>query len=161
MRFILLLILSSFHASASVPLQLSDKQLASKTDHVFEAHVVGVDMIDDKGHQVTNDKAMTGPGLTNTIRLKVKIDKILVTNSKKVPEYIFVPLDSFMHYRLGQVKKAHEGKNPQGLFLLSGKQFSPPLAGVFRRPLEKKSYFVKHVKKKHTTSTNKVANKQE
>ena len=61
MRFILLLILSTFHASASVPLQLSDKQLASKTDHVFEAHVVGVDMIDDKGHQVTNDKAMTGP----------------------------------------------------------------------------------------------------
>ena len=147
MRY-LLLFLFTLHAHAGVPLNLSDKDLAAMTDHVLVAHVVGVDMVDGKGRQIKDDKAMTGPGLKHTIRLKVQIDKALVTNAKKVPKIIYIPLDSFMHYRLGQVMEAHADANKKFLILLAGEKFSPPMAGVFSREMKKKSYFVKRVKAK-------------
>lgn len=147
MRYILLplLCLLQIIADASVPLKVSDEELADKSDHVFVAHVVGVDMIDAKGRQVTDKEAKTGPGLENTIRLKVQIDETLITNKEKVPKHLYIPLDSFMHYSLGQVIKAHSGKNPKFLLLLSGEKMLPPVAGIFRRSLESKDYFVRRV----------------
>lgn len=45
MRSCLFLLIFIWQASASVPLKLSDADLAAKSDHVFVAHVVGVDYI--------------------------------------------------------------------------------------------------------------------
>lgn len=147
-RYLILLYFFTWQAIASVPLQMSDDELAAKTDHVFVAHVVEVDMIDGKGRKVTDDDAKTGPGSENVIRLKVKIDEILVTNMKESPKVLYIPLDSFMHYSLGQIKKAHADKNPKFLLLLAGDEFTPPQAGVFQRDMTKKSFFVERVGKK-------------
>lgn len=147
------LVLFCSAVSASVPLRLSDKELAQKTDHVFVAHVVAVDMIDGRGRTITDGNASTGPLLGNTIRLKVHIDEILVTNADKVPEFMHIPLDSFMHYSLSQVKEAHAGEDPPFLLLLSGERFAPSAAGVFRRDLERKAWFVRRVRAKHKAAT--------
>ncbi len=146
-RYPTLLYLFTLQAVASVPLQMSDDQLAAKSDHVFVAHVIGVDMIDGKGREIKDEDAMTGPGLKNVIRLKVRIDRVLVTNAKETPKELYVPLDSFMHHRLGEVKEAHAGRNPKFLLLLAGGKFTPPQAGVFRRDLKEKSFFVERVGK--------------
>lgn len=153
MKILILFFVFSMGLAASVPLKPDDEQLAAKTDHVLIGRVIGVDMINDKGKQVTDDRAMTGPGSKNIIRLKIKIDETLVTNVPKVPALIHVALDPFMHYQLGQVKKVHTGKTPKTLILLSGKKFTAPVAGIFRRNLKQKSFFVNRVKKKHHKST--------
>jgi hypothetical protein len=154
-RLLTLLYLLTLQAIASVPLQLSDDELAAKSDHVFVAHVVAVDMIDGKGRNVDDDDAKTGPGSENVIRLKVKIDEVLFTNAKESPKELYIPLDSFMHYRLKQVKEAHAGKNSKFLLLLAGDKFTPPQAGVFRRDLTKKAFFVEHVGQRNQKKANK------
>lgn len=148
LRYLTLLYLLTLQAFSSIPLQLSDDELADQSDHVFVAHVIGVDMIDGKGRVIKDDDAMTGPSFENVIRLKVQIDEVLVTNAKEPPKELYIPLDPFMHYRLGEVKKAHAGENPKFLLLLAGAKFAPPKPGVFRRDLKMKSFFVERVKTK-------------
>ena len=145
LRYLTLLCLLTLQAFASIPLQMTDAELAAKSDHLFVAHVIAVDMIDGKGRQITDTDAMTGPGLKNLIRLKVKIDQVLVTTAKEPPKELYIPLDPFMHYRFGEVKKAHTGDESKFLLLLAGDKFTPPQPGVFRRDLKLKSYFIKHV----------------
>ncbi len=147
-RYLTLLYLLTLQAIASLPLQMSDDQLAAKSDHVFVGQVVGVDMIDVKGREIKDDDAKTGPGSNYVIRLKVKNDEVLVTKAQETPKGLYIPLDSFMHYSLGQVKEVHAGKNPKILLLLAGHKFAPPQPGVFRRDLTKKSFFVERVRKK-------------
>lgn len=148
MKFFALLALTAGIATASIPLQVTDENLAAKVDHVFLARVVGVEMIDAKGKTIEDPKAMTGPGTGNTIRLAVEIDEVYQTTSPKPPETLKVPLDPMMHYRLGQVKEVHSGKPKPFLLLLTGPKFSPAFEGVFSRPVERKEYFVSQAKKR-------------
>jgi hypothetical protein len=131
----LLLFLRAGFGIASVPLQASLDDLARGADHILVGRVVGVDMIDAEGRQRHDDADRTGPGLGNTIRLRVQVDEVLVTNAARVPDELLVPLDPFMHYSLGQIREAHARPSEPLLFLLRGDSFSPIVAGVFSRAL--------------------------
>ncbi|MDQ1813720.1 hypothetical protein RBA41_10425 [Massilia sp. CCM 9210] len=123
-------------ASASLPIQMSTDEMARKADHIAIGRVVKVDLI-DKSERVSNDpKARTGPCMGNTIRLHVKIDKVLATTAKEFPPQVLVPLDSFMHYSLGQVQSAHEGPALPALYLLKGPSFLPVAPGKFHVGLD-------------------------
>ena len=123
-------------AEASFPLEASLLDLACGADHVLVGRVIGVDMIDDKGRQISDRRAMTGPGLKSQIRLAVAVDEVVQTTSKKVPKTLKVPLDSFMHYSLGDVKRAHAHPSDPVLVFLRGKAFEPVIAGRFLWPIE-------------------------
>jgi hypothetical protein len=133
-----LMLLTSSVASASLPQQATLEQLAAGADHVFVANVIGVDMIDANGEAIVDPRAMTGPGGRNTIRLKMKIHEVVASSAAKPPETLFVPLDSRMHYELGQIQKAHAEPADNVLLLLKGVNFQPVVAGVFLRALSDK-----------------------
>ncbi|WP_020558108.1 hypothetical protein [Thiofilum flexile] len=143
---ICLLLVMNTIASASLPIRVSDEKLIQNTDHLIIGRVVGVDMIDKSGKAITNPNTRTGPGLTNTIRLIVKVDSVALTNAKKVPPVLKVPLDPFMHFTLGQIKTAHSGKQDPFLLLLKGDNFQPPFPGVFSKGVVEKDKYLKAIK---------------
>lgn len=145
----LLLLLTTSLAFASTPLTASLKEMASSADHIIIGSVVGVDMIDENGRQITDPEAMTGPGLKNLIRLKIKVQKILVSNIKEVPNTLYIPLDPFMHYSLGDVREGESSNKSSFLLFLKGKEFSPIKAGVFARPLTDKKEAIRIFKATH------------
>ena len=122
-------------SAASVPLEATLEELATGADHILTGRVIGVDMVDKDGKIVKDPDAMTGPGLKNVIRLHVRVGKVLVTNAARFPSLLKVPLDSHMHYRLGQVKSEEDTQQKPMLPLLKGPAFEPIVAGVFARPL--------------------------
>lgn len=139
-------LLSSMAANASTPVQIPDGQLIKNTDHLLVAHVVDVDMVDEKGREITDLKAKAGPSLTNIIRLIIEVDEVLLTNAPVVPKRLKIPLDPFMQYNLGQIKAAHAGKQPPILLMLKGANFLPPFPGVFTRSLDEKEKFLRALK---------------
>ena len=93
MKYILILIGVLFTALAysSLPVQVSLEKLVENSDHLLIGHVVGVDMIDGKGEEITDPSARTSPGSKNLIRLIVKVDEVIVSNVKNVPDTLKVP----------------------------------------------------------------------
>lgn len=116
---------------ASQPLEASLSDLACGAEHIFVGRVVGVDMVDGKGRQVRNRTAVTGPGLTNTIRLDVEILEVIESAVAQPPKQIKVPLDSVMHYSLGQVSDAHKKPSDLRLVFLKGERYTPIIDGRF------------------------------
>ena len=128
---IVLLLLASPVAIASLPLEASLRDLACGADHVFVGRVVGVDMVNGRGKVIRDPDARTGPGLTNTIRLEIETLERIDSTMAVLPTMIKVPLDPFMHYRLGQVKDVHSKPSEPALVFLKGRQFEPIIAGRF------------------------------
>ena len=132
-------ILCSAVALASIPIRTTIHELAKGADHILVGHVVGVDMVDERGKEIKDEKGRPGPGLKNTIRLHIVVDEVLVTSSRKrVPKLLKVPLDPFMHYTLGQIKAAHAKPSKPFLVLLKGSSFLPVVPGALLRPLDEK-----------------------
>ncbi|WP_049721428.1 hypothetical protein [Gilvimarinus polysaccharolyticus] len=148
MKHILILIgiLFSALAYSSMPLEVSLEELVENSDHLLVGHVVGVDMIDSKGEEITNLSARTGPGGKNLIRLIIKVDEVVVSSVETVPDTLKVPLDPFMHYSLGQIKEAHSIEGEKTLLLLKGANFQPPFAGIFRRNLSERQKIIELIK---------------
>ena len=140
MRRILLLVLALIPAfvSAGVPFEATAEEMARQADHILVGRVVGLDMVDGQGKLITDPKARTGPGLENTIRLRVHVEQILISTSVKVPNVIPVPLASHLHYTLGQIQGAHKGDSEPRLVLLRGNDFAGIKPGVFMLPLSDK-----------------------
>lgn len=134
----LLALLVPLSTAAGVPYTATLEEMAERADHILVGRVTGVDMIDGEGRQITDAQAMTGPGLPNTIRLRVSVDEVLVSTSGGVPQVLHLPLASHLHYSLGQIRQAHEGDTLVRLVLLKGDDFSGILPGVFFRPLQDK-----------------------
>lgn len=128
--------LTSGVGMASVPLAATLEDLVRGADHILVGRVVVVDMVDALGRLIADEAQGTGPGLGNTIRLHIAVDEVLITNAEDVPVLLKVPLDSFMHYRLGQVRSAHADSPVSILVLLKGHDFSPVIAGRFMWPLD-------------------------
>jgi hypothetical protein len=141
----LLLFLAFFPAAAfcGVPLQATLQELAVGADHMLVGRIVGVDMIDSSGSQVTDPEAMTGPDKGTQIRLIVQIDEIVFSNVKTVPPTVRVPLASHLHYSLGQIRAAHAEVSPQLLVFLNGPRFEAIKPGVLLRPLSDKGAALK------------------
>lgn len=146
--FLMVMVFASL-AIASVPLEATLEEMAKSADHILAGRVIGVDMVDAKGAQITDREARTGPGLTNTIRLKISIDEVFFTNARPVPKLLNVPLDPFLHYTLGQIQDAHRGDNSVRLLLLKGSDFSGIMAGVFFRPISDKTEAIRIYEKSH------------
>jgi len=148
MKYIVILftILFPFHAYSSMPLEVSLKELVENSDHLLAGHVVGVDMINEQGEEITDADARTGPGSKNTIRLLIKVDEVIISTSSSVPDLLKVPLDPFMHYSLGQIKEAHNSEGEKFLLLLKGSGFQPPFAGIFGRDLSEKEEIIRLIK---------------
>jgi hypothetical protein len=140
MRRILLLVLALIPAfvSAGVPFEATVDEMAQQADHILVGRVVGVDMVNGQGKLITDPKARTGPGLENTIRLRVHVEQVLYSTSAKVPNLIPVPLASHLHYTLGQIQEAHKSNSEPRLVLLKGKDFTGIKPGVFMLPLSDK-----------------------
>jgi hypothetical protein len=81
--FACLFVWLSFSSEASTPLDASLSDLACGADHVLVGRVIGVDMIDGKGRQISDQKATTGPGLKNQIRLAVAVDEVCRQRRKR------------------------------------------------------------------------------
>jgi hypothetical protein len=145
---------------ASTPIPTTIEELAAGADHILIGRVVGVDLIDEKGRELTDDYARTGPGVTNTIRLHVAVDEVLVTNAKKVPKLLKVPLDPFMHYTLGQIKAEHAEPSPPFLLLLRGPSFSPVVPGAVLRSLEERETALRIQAESHPSRTRKAGKKK-
>jgi len=107
------------------------RDLACGADHVLVGRVIAVGMIDSRGRAVRNEKARTGPGLKNTIRLEVEVLEVVESTETSVPTSILVPLDPFMHYSLGQIRAAHAEPSDAKLVFLRGPEFEPIIAGKF------------------------------
>lgn len=136
---VILFCIDIFPAFASSPIRTTLAELVKKSDHILVGHVYGVDMIDGKGEQITDLNAKTGPGLKNKIRLLIKVKEVYTEGSQLVPATLKVPLDSAMHYRFGQVKKASEDSfGKDRVILLTGDDYRPPIAGHFMRSIELK-----------------------
>ncbi len=165
--FVFLAFMISSMAHASQPIRVTLEELTSQTDHVLIGRIIGVDMIDGDGKQITDLDARTGPGSKNLIRLIVKVDEVIVSNVKNVPDTLKVPLDPFMHYSLGQIKEAHSSEGEKFLLLLrkcpetilcspqppracrgsaKGSDFQPPFPGVFGRSLSEKDKIIELMK---------------
>jgi hypothetical protein len=122
-------------ASASSPVRISLDEMARSADHIAIGRVQKVDMVDQAGRINNDPAAMTGPCVGNTIRLHVRIDKVLATSAKAFPAQVLVPLDSFMHFSLGQIQAAHRDPGAASLYLLKGPAFAPVAPGAFRLDL--------------------------
>jgi hypothetical protein len=116
---------------ASVPLEASLSDLACGADHMLVGRVTSVDMVDEKGAEVRDEDAMTGPGKNNRIRLIVSVDEVVESPSAKVGQKLAVPLDHFMHYSLGQIKSAHREPSEPLLVFLHRDTFQPVIQGRF------------------------------
>ena len=137
MRYLAALFVSLFTiaAFASFPREATLKELASGSDHILAGHVIGVDMVDGNGKEITDDEAMTGPGLQTRIRLIIKVDEVFFSTTKVVPETIRVPLDPMMHFSLGHIKEAYPKPSNSRLLILQGESFEPVVPGVLFRDL--------------------------
>lgn len=122
-------------ALAGVPCEASLEEMAASADHILTGRVTGVDMINKRGKPVKDKRAMTGPGLGNTIRLLIAVDEVIVTNAAQVPKVLPVPLANDLHYSLDQIQSAHAEDVTVYLVILKGKDFSGIKPGVFLRPL--------------------------
>lgn len=151
MKLIIAIILTliSSYSRASFPLEITQKEMASQADHILTGKVVDVDMIDGEGKKITSRQEMTGPGLRNTIRLHVRVEKVLVTSAKDVPKMLIIPLDPFMHYSLGNVQSVESQNHETRLFLLKGENFQPIVAGRFEQPLSEQKQVMKIHKDAH------------
>ena len=127
----ILLVCLSPVAGASLPLQASLGDLACGADHIFVGRVTGVDMIDGRGKQVSDPDARTGPGLKNTIRLKVEVIEVIESTAAKPPSHLDVPLDPAMHFSLGQIREAYAEPTDARLVFLRATTFEPIIAGRF------------------------------
>ncbi|EHR39360.1 MAG: hypothetical protein PHE38_15920 [Alishewanella agri] len=123
---------------AGLPFEVSLEEMAKQADHILVGRVVGVDMVNGQGRLITDPEARTGPGLDNTIRLRIQVDQVLVSSALKVPDLIPVSLSPHLHYTLGQIKEAHDGDTEARLVLLKGPEFVGIKPGVFFRPLTDK-----------------------
>ncbi len=138
MRRILLALLLAIPtiATAGFPFEATLEEMATDADHVLIGRVTGVDMIDGAGNQVSDPEARTGPGLNNQIRLRIVVDVVIATNARHVPDEVFVPLASHLHYSLGQIQEAHAQESEQRLILLKGERFEGIKPGVFMRAVD-------------------------
>ena len=123
-------------ATAGLPFEASLEEMATSADHVLIGRVTGVDMIDGEGNAITDPEARTGPGLHHQIRLRIAVDVVIGTTAEKVPDELYVPLASHLHYRLGQIQEAHAKDSEQRLILLKGERFEGIKPGVFMRSLD-------------------------
>ncbi|MEN0035469.1 MAG: hypothetical protein AAGC78_00320 [Cellvibrio sp.] len=140
MKHILILIISLLPAVAlaGLPYEASLEEMAASADHILIGRITGVDMVDARGKPVTDKLARTGPGLDNTIRLRIGVDEVLVTNASQVPTVLPVPLANDLHYSLGQIQSAHKNDTRVFLVILKGNDFSGIKPGVFLRPISDK-----------------------
>lgn len=145
--FVMLLV--SAAANAGFPFEATLQEMAQDADHILVGRVTSVDMIDAKGAAVKDREARTGPGLTNTIRLLIAVDEVLITNSRAVPKVLAVPLASHLHYSLGKIQDAHAGDSEVRLLLLKGKNFAGIKPGLFLRPLSDKTEALKLYAESH------------
>lgn len=125
-------------ALATLPLRMPLGDMVGHADHILIGRVNGVDMVDDGGRMISDLKASTGPCQDKVIRLRVEVDDVLVTDAKRVPKVLFIPLDRLMHFSLGQVQEAHKGDRAKRLVLLKGTAFRPVAPGVHFAALAEK-----------------------
>lgn len=133
-RFVVVVMLALIFSSrlhATTPLEASLSDLACGADHVFVGQVVGVDMIDAKAQPVKDRSERTGPGLSNTIRLEVEVLEVIESTSLQPPKQVKIPLDSLMHYSLGQISDVYAQPSGSRLVFLQGENYAPIIAGRF------------------------------
>lgn len=137
--FVLLLFFlpGSLFATSVMPRSLTN--LVADADHVIIGKVTLVDMVDEKGNQVTNLTARTGPGLGNTIRLHVSVETngVLFTTANQVPATLTIDLCSMWHYSLEQIKQVEEHQT--SVFLLKGSHFGAVYPAYFSRALTERA----------------------
>jgi hypothetical protein len=140
-----LLVFTAF--ATSVPPR-SLAQLVADSEHIIIAKITLVDMVDEKGQQVTNPTARTGPGLSHTIRLNatVQTNGVLLSNSKHMPQTLVIPLWPWWHHTLGQIKDIEEGQTR--ILLLKGSDFNLAYPASCSRPISERSQIEELIKSK-------------
>ena len=120
--------------------------LVKEADHVLGGKIIKVDMIDKDGNEIADEKARTGPGLSNTIRLHIKVDKklILKTTKEVTPDIIVIDLWQKWHFSLGQIKKNE--LNADRIFLLKGDNYKRVYPIAFMRNISEKEEILKLLK---------------
>ena len=136
----------SFYAFATLPPEINDDEWIEKADHLLIGRVVSVEMIDDKGNQIFDPSARTGPKESNIIYYVFEIDDVIVTNEELVPRTIRVPLDKMAHYSLGQILRINPEVDDPVVVILGGSEFQPVYSGVFLKRQENSESFIEKFK---------------
>ena len=134
-NLLLLIIFVSLSSFATLPLEVSMLDIVTSSDHVLTVEVIGVEMIDENGKLIQDPEAMTGPGLSNVIQLICNVKETHITNADKVPSKVYIPLDNFMHFSLGQIQEYYRGEPYPIIAVLQGENFVPAYAGKFEFPM--------------------------
>jgi len=143
-QFVLVMFMLS-HAAFATKIDPTDlRVLVKRADYILTGEVVKVDMVDEKGNLVFDGAARTGPGLSNTIQLYVRLNRKHVIKGRKsnIPEFIIVPEWQMWHMTL------HDGKDMEGktfIFLLNEK-FEPSSAPEFVRILSEQREIERYVR---------------
>lgn len=122
------------------------RELVKDADHIIGGKVIKVDMVDENGNFITDEKARTGPGSTNTIRLHLRVDKklILKTTKETTPDIIVVNLWQMWHFTLGHIKENELNKDR--IFLLKGNNYEEVYPMAFLRDISEKEEILKLLK---------------
>jgi hypothetical protein len=121
------------------------KELVSMSYNVWGGTVTNVRMTNEKGKDITDPEATTGPGLENTIYLDVTIDQNLIFKSTYsiIPKTISIPLWQKWHYSLSQIKEIEGSKS---IFLLD-RDLKPAYPAGFQRSLEEEKKIESFIRK--------------
>ena len=112
---------------------ISLDSLVEKSNHIFVAKIVRIEVIDRNGKQITAPDASTS---RNTIKyhLKVDLNNILKTSLDKLPKEITVSNSNKYH---GSVSRLQKFIGTARIFLLSS-QFSPVYTADWIKPISEK-----------------------
>jgi hypothetical protein len=108
---IVALLLAGTYCQATQVAPRDLEKLVAESDFIFHGTVTKVDMLNGNGEEITDLESSTGPGIPNSLRLHIKVDKekILYSSIDKIPDVIIVPLWKRWHNRL-KYAKADESK---------------------------------------------------
>jgi len=133
LQFVLgLLILVALPAAATMVEPKELEQLVPEASLILVATITKVDVIDAKGRQLHGRLARTGPGSPNLMRFHLKVEEVVHSAGKQVPNTVVVPQWQMWHYTLEQMKQ-EEGK--RAIFLLKTDSYEPVYPAFFDREL--------------------------
>jgi hypothetical protein len=113
--------------------------LLEEADHVLICKVEKVQMVNEDGQEILDEKASTGPGVPNQLLLHLVVAEngVLKTNAKQIPDKRILPLWKRWHDTLKYCIERYEGK--EFIFLLKGEDFQWVYPAGFSRRLSERS----------------------
>jgi hypothetical protein len=133
--------------ATSIP-QKSLSELVAASDHILVGTVVDMGIYNSAGWKLSNPWARTGPGLSNQIWRRVKIDRqnVLKTDRAELPDFISIGEWQMWHSRHNNWME-DRSVGQSYIFLLTGEEMRWVYPRDFQRDLEDKAQIEQLIRK--------------